>query len=43
MIEVNDAPWIGLCAEDYADKCRMYEEEQDDAYERWKEEQEVNA
>lgn len=42
MIEVNDAPWIGLCAEDYADRCRI-DEGQDDADERWKEEQEVKA
>lgn len=42
---IPDAPWIGLCREDWEERCTLYDEECDDhlldeADRRWKEEQE---
>ena len=45
MIEVKDAPWIGLCKEEYDELCSIYDE-REEAYlatradEDWKREQE---
>ena len=30
MTEVADAPWIGLCKEEWEDRCRIYDEEDEE-------------
>lgn len=45
MYDIPDAPWIGLCREDYEDKYKLYDEGYEDylaeeADRRWDEGQE---
>lgn len=30
MFEVPDAPWIGLCKEEWEERCRLYEEDEEE-------------
>lgn len=30
MSGIPDAPWIGLCREEYEDRCRLYDEDEED-------------
>lgn len=30
MIEVPDAPWIGFCQEEWEERCRIYDDDEDD-------------
>lgn len=45
MVEVEDAPWIGHCREEWDEMCRIYDEDEEDylaekADRQWKERKE---